>query len=190
MFSLRQQSQKKVTSWISRNFGHGHHYKRKEIFKKSENTIYKVPTEEGDLHQVYGKNNNNIFHHRLIGKFLTVFKAHRLHQMDNARTEKNSAYYWFPRIPMLANSLFLRIMATVFDRNRQHVGSVYDEPVQIHENSIFLYKSPDAPEWIGCRFYDYFAFSFLIYGTCISSYPLLWLPVLPYLAEFPKFFNQ
>lgn len=191
MFCIRQPYQKRMTSLLYRNFGAGHHhYERASVYKKSENTTYKVPVEEGDLDQEYGKSRGLMLHNRLTMKFLSVFKSHRVDQMDNMRVEKNSAYYWFPRIPLLRNGLFLKIMTKMFDSHRSHMSSVYDDPVQIHENSIFLYKTMSTPEWIGARAYDYVALSFLIYGTCISTYPLLWLPAIPYLFEFPKFYTM
>mmetsp|Transcript_14458 Transcript_14458/g.16169 ORF Transcript_14458/g.16169 Transcript_14458/m.16169 type:complete len:269 (+) Transcript_14458:44-850(+) len=172
---------------MARNFGGGGaHFKRKAIHHKSQNVTYNHPVEEADLDQEFGKKRNNILHHRLIGKFVALTGANRTHLLDNTRVNTYSAYYWLPKIPFTASSLFLKTMALLFDKNRLQVGSVYDEPVQIHENSVFLYKTPNTPEWMGSRTYDYMALSFLVYGTCIASYPLMWLPIIPYLADLPK----
>lgn len=166
MFLVRQPTQKRITTWMNRNFGGGHqHFKRAQIYKKSENTVYHTPVEQGDLEQEYGKKGGNLLHHRVIGKLNVLFGSSRIQHLDNARTNKYSLYHWAPKIPFLKNGLSLRILASLFDNSRQHSQNAYDEPVQIHENSVFLYQSPSTPSYIGGRVYDYVALSFLVYGT-------------------------
>lgn len=189
MFCVRQTNQTKLTSFVARSFSGGHHYERPAVHFKSVNTKVKVPVEKGDLEQEFGTSERNHMHNRITAKFLSYVKPHRVDQLDNFFTNKYSAYHWFTRIGVLRNSAFLKIMASLFDRNRNKVASVYDDPVQIHENSIFLYKSPNTPEWIGARAYDYFALGCLVYGSFFATLPLMWLPVVTYTAEFPKFYT-
>lgn len=153
---------------------------------KSRNVKYQIPVEEEDLNEQFGKNRNNSIGNRLTKKILYYTNFHRNLDLDNLRPNKLSAYYWFPRLSFFRNNLFLKFTAHIFDRNRQRVSSVYDEPVKIHENSVFLYKSPETSHFMALRLFDYAALSFLIYGTVITAYPLMWFPCLAYAAEFPK----
>lgn len=187
MFSVRKPTQRMIVA-LPMRFGSGHHYHREEFVSKAENIKYQVPVEKGDKQEQFG-NENSIVENRILAKIASVFKPHRDDNMDNMRTNKYSAYYWFPRIAFFRNRWFLKAMANIFDRNRTRMSSVYDEPVQIHENSVFLYKSQQASWFMGFRVYDYFALGCLTFGM-LHPYPLMWAPIIPYLAELPKMLNQ
>ncbi len=166
MFLARQSNQKKIYSTMTRCFGGSHQtFKREQIYKKSVNTVFHVPVEEGDLDQEIGKNRGDVLHHKVIGKLNILLGSNRLHHLDNARHNKYSLYHWAPKIPFLKNGFSLRLLASLFDNSRQQASNAYDEPVKIHDNSIFLYQSPSTPSYIGARGYDYFALGSLVYGT-------------------------
>ena len=188
MFLIKQPNQQKLTSWVARSFSGHHTYERKETHLKSINTTVRTPVEQGDLDQEFGQTRMQM-HNRITAKILGYIKPHRIDQLDNFFTDKYSAYFIIPRVPFLRNGVFLKIMASLFDRNRNKVQSVYDDPVQIHENSVFLYKSPNMPEWIGARAYDYFALGCLVYGSLFATMPLMWLPAVAYAVEIPKFYT-
>lgn len=183
------QSSKKIYSLMTRSFGgSAQHFKKREFFKRSENVIYKEPVEEADIDQELGKSRGLMTHNIIIAKLNYLLGTHRVHFMDNARTNKYSAYHWIPKIPLLRNSLVLKTLSSLFDNSRQTSSNLYDEPVRIHENSIFLYQSPSTPTWIGNRITDYAALGCLVYGTMIATYPLMWLPALIYGTEVPRIY--
>lgn len=162
--------------------GHGHHYHRDEFVSKSSGVKYQYPTEKEDLYEHYGKMPaKDAF---VFGKIAAYFRLNRDY-LDNLRTNKYSAYYWIPRIGFLRNSLFLQTLGYLIDSPKVKSTNSYDEPIKIHENSVFLYKSNRASSYLSFRLYDYVALTALV-GFIINPYPMLWLPVITYLVEFPR----
>jgi hypothetical protein len=188
MFGIRKTSYKNLSTNPLRCFGGGHHYDRPGFYSKSQHTIFKRPVEEGDIQQEFG--NNDMFYNRIVAKLVGHLRPHRITDLDNSRTNKYSAYYWFPKIAFFRNSMFLKTMSNIFETNRNRNSSVYDEPVQIHENSVFLYKAMQGSFFLSTRLQDYAALSLLIYGTFISNFPLMWLPCVVYAMDVPRFLNQ
>lgn len=188
MLTHTSHSHRGLLHTFKRHFGGGHHYKREKIFLRSANTYQENPVEKGDLEAEFGKRTTKLIHNRIVMKVLSKTNVHRHHLMDNMRRDQRSAYQWFSKLGMFKNQMFLKLMAAVFDTAKSHEASTYDEPVSIHENSVFLYKSNQSSYWVGSRVYDYFAFSALFYGLFITPMPLMWLPIIPYMAEFPKFY--
>ena len=106
--------------------------------------------------------------------------------MDNIRPVKNSAYYWWPRIGLLRNPALLRLMGYVFDSEHVKSSNAHDEPVKIHESSIFLYKSPRASTYMKVRAYDYY-FVGVLGLSFVHPNPLVWLLAMPYLVDARRF---
>jgi hypothetical protein len=165
--------------------GHGPHYHRKKFVSKETGVEYQIPEEKGDFDTHFTDKWTPI--NRFFTKIAAKTRLHR-EDIDNARPVKNSGYYWFPRVALFRNSAFLKLMGYMFDSNKIRATNVYDEPVQIHENSVFLYKSPNSSSFLTFRMYDYFGLSCVLLGL-FHPYPLLWLPAITYFAEFPKIYN-
>jgi hypothetical protein len=185
MFGLRKGYSKSMLFTPIRCFGGGHHHEHEKrvFYSKSRQVKYKVPFKEEDLEEEFG--GNDTYYNKMIVKLVGYLRPHRKTDLDNIRESKFSAYYWFPRILMFRNRAFLKFAAHCLETNKHRQSNAYVDPVQVHENSIFLYKSRTASTLLQFRAYDYYALTFLIYGTFISAYPLLWLPALIWLAEAP-----
>lgn len=185
MIGLKKGYNKSVVFTTARCFGGGHHHEHEKrvFYSKARQVEYRVPFKEEDIEEEFGR--NDTFYNKMIVKLAGYLRPHRTADLDNIRENKYSAYYWFPKILMFRNRAFLKFAAHCLETNKHRQSNAYVDPVQIHENSIFLYKSRFASTIMQFRAYDYFALASLIYGTCISTYPLLWLPFLIWLAEAP-----
>ena len=186
MLGLRKGYSKSMFFTPIRCFGGGHHHEHEKrvFYSKSRDVKYKVPFTEEDLEEEFG--GNDTYYNKIVGKLVGYLRPHRTADIDNIRASKYSAYYWFPKILMFRNRAFLKFAAHCLETNKHRQSNAYEDPVQVHENSIFLYKSRAASTVIQFRAYDYFALASLIYGTVISSYPLMWLPALIWLGEAPS----
>lgn len=191
MLSHPSRTHRSLYLTLRRHFGGGGgggvHYPRQKIYIRSEKAYMENATTKEDIEQETGKRTTKLLHKRFMMKVLAYTNPHRNHLMDNCRRETYSAYNWFSKLGIFRNQMLLKTMAWAFDTQQNKETSSYEEPVALHENSVFLYKSGEMNHWIGARVYDYIAFSSLVYGCFFAHMPLLWLPIIPYLAEFPKF---
>ena len=87
--------------------------------------------------------------------------AHKLYDvsqddmLNNDFVKPYSAYNFFARASFLRNPYVIRVLQILLDRPGAHLNSEYEENVQIHENSKFLYRSDQATSALRNRITDY-----------------------------------
>lgn len=185
MLGTKTLGQKRLANMAVRYSSGHHHFKREEFISKSKGIKYEIPVDKEEIRQEYGSE-RGIIQDRLFTKIAHYFKPHRDTFVDNIRPNKYSAYYWWPRLQFLRSRSLISLLAFIFEKSSTKRSSVYNEPVKIHENSVFLYKAPSTGNFLRLKLYDYSTLGFIIYGA-LSAYPLMWFPAIAYFAELPKF---
>ena len=72
--------------------------------------------------------------------------------LRNSVYKKNTAYHWFSHTP-LGHKSIIKFISFFFDKS--HKENAFTETVNVHENAVWLYRSPQAHGYLWHRWCDY-----------------------------------
>jgi len=159
------------TAPFSSSSGHGHHDEHEYV--ERNNVKYQIPTPEEIDRELPKK---MIFTERLSQWLYGRWRVDEEHLLRNDKENKWSAYHFFRTTRIFHYGAMVYAARILVDDTEKHT-QVDGEPLsKLHENSVFLYKSPQAESVLRQRGVDYFLLFFFSISF-IGPHTLAMLPL-------------